>query len=218
MKNKDEILLFKRKVSAKSPYPKHEQALRIALFAHFQNYEKFKAANRLFDNFPIFSQALQAQLDAISILSILFEQYDLPLVKNSCKSYVKLPEDIVQICEISIADELKMILMYDELLDICEDKEEIKDAFYRLQADSHDKLLPMFKTIVYKDGDALTNNKLMDKFNEFGALANDISSGNIDPQKINSILGSLNLSMLSGAALGALGAILTKEIKKDDKE
>ncbi|MDR0761689.1 MAG: hypothetical protein LBF13_01420 [Campylobacteraceae bacterium] len=217
-KNRDEILLFKRKVSAKSPYLKYEQALRIALFAHFQSYEKFKAANELFDNFPIFSQALQVQLNAISALGVLFEKYDLPLVKNSCKSYVKLPEDILQTCEIFIADELKMILMYEYLLDFCEDKDDIKDTFYRLQSLSCNELLPTFRAFVYKGGDTLANNKLVDKFNEFSALANDISNGNIDPQKINSALSSLNLSMLSGAFLGALGAILAKEIKKDDKE
>jgi hypothetical protein len=111
-----------------------------------------------------------------------------------------------------------MILMYDYLLDFCEDKDDIKDAFYRLQSLSCNELLPMFRALIYKDSDMPTNNKLIDKFNEFSALANDISSGNIDPQKINSILGSLNLSMLSGAFLGALGTILTKDIKKDNKE
>jgi hypothetical protein len=222
-KNKDLLLLLKRKISAKSPYSQYEQALRIALFAHFQNYEKFKAANRLFDNFPIFSEALRSQLDAVAVLSVLFKKYDLPLVKNRCKSYVKLPNDIVQACEICIADELKMVLMYDELLDFCD--EDTKDIFYRLQALSYNELLPNFRALVYKNeknyqsgGDILSQNQLIEKFNEFGALANDISSGNIDPQKINSLLGSLNMSMLSGAVLGALGIMLTKEMKKDDTE
>jgi hypothetical protein len=221
LKNKDEILLFKRKISAKSPYQKYEQALRIALFAHFQNYEKFKAASKLFGNFPIFSEAFHIQLDAIGALGILFKTYNLPLVKNSCKSYVKLPEDIAQICEISIADELKMILMYDELLDFCDDKEDIKEVFYRLQSVSYNELLPIFKSFVYKDtkGDeAFSQHKLIEKFNEFSGLANDISSGNIDPQKINSILSSLNLSMFSGAILGALGTALAKEMKKEKEE
>ncbi|MDR1460062.1 MAG: hypothetical protein LBI78_00250 [Campylobacteraceae bacterium] len=224
-KNKDEILLFKRKISAKSPYLQYEQALRIALFAHYQNYEKFKAANTLFDNFPIFSEALHVQLDAIGALGILFEKYNVPFVKNNCKSYAKLSDNITQICEICIADELKMILVYDELLDFCSDKEDIEDTFYRLQALSCNELLPNFRTFVYKDmknhqsnDNTFSQNQLLEKFNEFGTLANNISNGNIDSQKINSILGSLNLSMLSGAVLGALGTVFTKEMGKEDTE
>ncbi|MDR1285805.1 MAG: hypothetical protein LBJ88_06365 [Campylobacteraceae bacterium] len=220
-KNKDEILLLTRKISDKSPYSRYEQALRIALFAHFQNYEKFKALNKLFDNFPIFSQALHVQLEAINALGVLFQKYDLPFVKNSCKSYVKLPDDITQICEICIADELKMILMYDEILDFCDDKDDIEDTFYRLQALSCNELLPNFRTFTCKDiknDNAFSQKQLLEKFNEFSTLANDISSGNVNPQKINSLLGSLNLSMLSGAVLGALGTVLTKELNKEDKE
>jgi hypothetical protein len=222
-KNKDEILLLKRKISAKSPYRQHEQALRIALFAHFQNCEKFKAASALFGNFPVFSEALQAELNAINALGVLFEKYALPLVKNNCKSYLKLPKDITEVYEICIADEVKMVLMYDELLDFCENKEDIKDIFYHLQALSCNELLPSFRTLACTNhqngGDIFSKNQLIEKFNEFGTLANDISSGNVDPQKINSLLGSLNLSILSGAVLGAFGTILAKEMKKeDDKE
>ncbi|MDR3345967.1 MAG: hypothetical protein LBS73_02225, partial [Campylobacteraceae bacterium] len=105
------------------------------------------------------------------------------------------------------------------LLDFCDDKEDIKDIFYRLQALSCNDLLSAFRTLSQKETKEGSEKQLIERFNDFTALANDISSGNIDPQKINDLLGSLNLSMLSGAVIGGLGAVLTKEMgkKRDDE-
>lgn len=59
----------------------------------------------------------------------------------------------------------------------------------------------------------------MDKIQEYQGIFEDISSGNINESKISQILSKLNVSMISGAVLGAASsAFLANYLNKNQEE
>ena len=60
---------------------------------------------------------------------------------------------------------------------------------------------------------------IMEKFGEYQVILDDIMSGNIDESSISNIFSKLNLSMVSGAVLGAATiALLNNYLSKKNIE
>ncbi|XPV54466.1 MAG: hypothetical protein ACNI3H_05765 [Halarcobacter ebronensis] len=59
----------------------------------------------------------------------------------------------------------------------------------------------------------------MEKIGEYQMILEDMLNGNMDETKLTNLFSKLNLSMLSGAALGAAGvAFFNDYMNKKDKE
>ncbi|MFV0481313.1 MAG: hypothetical protein ACK5LP_04955 [Campylobacteraceae bacterium] len=221
-RNKDEAYLLGQIINEDSKTKVEYQALRIALFSHIKLYEKAKLLVEKFSSIPPFVDVLKCEEEAIGALVVLFEKYEVELVKNTTTSYIKLSNSFLEACEIGVADELSMILMYNKFIPLVKE-EDIKDLFYKLQALSYNELLPQYRNFLHvntkqsSELSSFSQEKIIEKVGEFSNLANDLASGNIKPEQVNKMLGSLNLPLISGVLLGGLGAMVAKEIK-DDKE
>lgn len=222
--NKDELSLLHKRVDKKNTLSSNSQALRIALYTHLKSYEYIKKALNKYGVIPPFDNIFKLQEQMIGFLVIACETHKTELVVNNWNKYITLPDTFIEICEVCIANEIELINMYDNIIKHI-DIEDIKDLFFRLQATSYNEILPSLRafTVTTKsentevDGE-FSQEKLMEKFSEISSIANQISSGKIDQQQINTLLSSLNMPLISGALLGALGLIVAKEMKNKDEE
>ncbi len=115
--------------------------------------------------------------------------------------------------------------MYEHLLGYVQE-EDIRDAFYRLQARSFNNHLPAFRACVAQHYSLTNDNmqgfnqeKMMEMIGEYQAIFEDVVNGNMDQSKLSEIFSKLNISMVTGAVFGGASvAFLNNYLNKKNEE
>ncbi len=209
------------------------QVLRIAVYDEYHAYNTYKKTIDTFGDMRPFSNIMQAEINHYSALIPLLEKYNVPVPIDNWYEKIELPNTILECCEVGVAAEIDNIKMYDNLLLYTAEYPDITDVLYQLQAASYNNHLPAFRSCVqqysqtpvnvtdiynqYSSHD--TGEDMMAKVNEFGAIAQKISKGQMSQEDIMKLLGNTNMSFIGGILLGGIGAgLATSMLKKDDTD
>ena len=223
--NIDEQLLENQKVDENSEQTIISQVLRIAVYDEFKAYEAYTAIINKFGMIGPFVNIKEAEARHYSALIPLLEKYDVDVPINNWADKIEVPNSYIEACELGVANEIKNIAMYENLLSFTQE-DDIKDVLYRLQASSFNNHLPAFRNCVINyytsqegTSQGFNQEELMQKLGEYQGLFEDVMSGNMDQSKLTDLFSKLNVSMLSGAVLGgSLVAFLNSYIDNKDKE
>lgn len=221
--NLDEQLLISARVDINSPIPIRTQILRIAVYDEFKAYETYSKIIEKFGLVQPFVNIKEAEAIHYSALIQLMQKYNIEVPFNNWATKVEIPNTLIECCEMGVAGEIDNIAMYNNLLGFAVEND-IKDTLYRLQAASFNNHLPAFRNCVlnhYTNENTANINpeNIMEKFGEYQVILDDIMSGNIDESSISNIFSKLNLSMVSGAVLGAATiALLNNYLSKKNIE
>ena len=222
--NIDEALLISARVDQNSDIPIISQILRIAVYDEFKAYETYTKIIEKFGLVQPFVNIKEAEAVHYAALIKLMEKYGVEVPINNWASKIEIPNTLIECCEMGVAGEIDNISMYNNLLGFAVEND-IKDTLYRLQAASFNNHLPAFRNSVlnhYTNGNNANINaeNIMEKLGEYQVILDDIMSGNIDESSISNIFSKLNLSMVSGAVLGAATIALLNNYlsKKNIKE
>lgn len=223
--NIDEQLLENQRVDVKNEQAVFSQILRIAVYDEFKAYEAYSSIINKFGFIQPFVNIREAEARHYSALIPLLEKYGVDVPINNWAEKIEVPNSYIEACELGVATEIKNIAMYDNLLSYTQE-EDIKDVLYRLQAASYNNHLPAFRNCVINyytsqqgNEQGFNQEELMQKLGEYQGLFEDVMSGNMDQGKLTELFSKLNVSMLSGAALGgALVAFLNSYIDNKNKE
>ena len=223
--NIDEQLLENQKVDENSEQTIISQILRIAVYDEFKAYEAYTAIINKFGMIGPFVNIKEAEARHYSALIPLLEKYDVDVPINNWADKIEVPNSYIEACELGVANEIKNIAMYENLLSFTQE-DDIKDVLYRLQASSFNNHLPAFRNCVInyytsreETSQGFNQEELMQKLGEYQGLFEDVMSGNMDQGKLTDLFSKLNVSMLSGAVLGgSLVAFLNSYIDNKDKE
>ena len=217
--NIDEALLISARIDVNSQVPIISQILRIAVYDEFKAYETYTKIIERFGLLQPFVNIKEAEAVHYAALIKLMEKYGVEVPINDWASKIEIPNTLIECCELGVAGEISNIAMYNNLLGFAIEND-VKDTLYRLQAASFNNHLPAFRNSVlshYNSG-SITNinpENIMEKLGEYQVILDDIMSGNIDESSISNIFSKLNLSMVSGAVLGAATiAILNNYLSK----
>lgn len=219
--NIDEQLLISARVDVNSEIPIRTQILRIAVYDEFKAYETYTKIIEKFGLVQPFVNIKEAEAIHYSALIQLMQKYNIEVPINNWTSKIEIPNTLIECCEMGVAGEIANIAMYNNLLSYTTDLD-IKDVLFRLQAASYNNHLPAFRNCVLThytntNNNSLTQENVMEKLGEYQVILDDIMSGNIDESPISKIFSKLNLSMVSGAVLGAaLIALLNNYISKEE--
>jgi len=219
--NIDEQLLISARVDVNSEIPIRTQILRIAVYDEFKAYETYTKIIEKFGLVQPFVNIKEAEAIHYSALIQLMQKYNIEVPINNWTSKIEIPNTLIECCEMGVAGEIANIAMYNNLLSYTTDLD-IKDVLFRLQAASYNNHLPAFRNCVLThytntNNNSLTQENVMEKLGEYQVILDDIMSGNIDESSISKIFSKLNLSMVSGAVLGAaLIALLNNYISKEE--
>ncbi len=221
IKNPDESILEKQKVDLNSDIPLSHQVLRIAIYDEFKAYETYSKIIEKFGYETPFVNIKEAEARHYSMLIPLLEKYEVEIPQNDWADKIQVPKTLIECYELGVAGEIKNIQMYDELL-LHTNEADIKDALYKLQAASYNNHLPAFRSAVAQYYANNTGNiqqeDLMKKFQEYQELFEEFSSGNIDESKITQLLSKINMPMVGGLVLGAVGAALVNNMIEKNQE
>ncbi|RXJ87971.1 DUF2202 domain-containing protein [Arcobacter sp. CECT 8985] len=225
MVNLDENILLSQRVDLNSEQAVESQVLRIAVYDEFKAYETYSKIIEKFGAIKPFINIKEAEAVHYSALMPLLQKYNVEVPINDWQEKIKVPNSYIECCELGVASEINNIAMYDNL--IANTKQpDIKDILFKLQAASYNNHLPAFRKCVLNHYNGLNQSTslnsvedMMSKANEYQMLLEDVASGNIDQNKITEILSKLNISMISGAGLGAaLVAFLNNYSQENNKE
>lgn len=205
--NIDEALLISARIDVNSQISITSQILRIAVYDEFKAYETYTKIIEKFGLLQPFVNIKEAEAIHYAALINLMEKYGVEVPVNNWASKIEIPNTIIECCEMGVAAEINNIAMYNNLLSFAVESD-IKDTLFRLQAASFNNHLPAFRNCVlthYNNGNNTNINpeNIMEKLGEYQVILDDIMSGNIDESSISNIFSKLNLSMVSGAVLGA---------------
>lgn len=225
MVNFDEEILLSQKVDENSEQPVLSQVLRIAVYDEFKAYETYSKIIEKFGEVNPFVNIKEAEANHYSALIPLLQKYEVAVPFNDWAEKVEVPKTFVECCEVGVAAEINNIAMYDNLISYIKE-EDVKDILFRLQAASFNNHLPAFRRCVLNhytgtNESASVNSidNMMNKANEYQVLFEDFANGNVDQNKITELLSKLNVSMLSGAGLGAaLVAFLNNYVENKEEE
>jgi rubrerythrin len=231
--NYDEELLVAQRVNPNLETPIVEQVLRISVYDEYQAYETYRAIIEKFGNQAPFSNIIEAEIRHFSMLEPLLQKYNVSTPINNWDTKIKLPETLLESCEVGVAGEIQNIQMYDDLLMYVDNYPDIQDAFYRLQAASFNNHLPAFRRCVQQysteqmetsmqDSAPLNPNipapdnaEMMNKVNDFRNIATKLSSGKLSQQDMVKVFSSMNMATMGGLLMGGLGAVqLLKALDK----
>ncbi len=220
--NIDEQVLISQKVDLNSDQTVISQVLRIAVYDEFHAYETYVAIIEKFGNVNPFVNIKEAEAVHYTALMPLCEKYGVNIPINDWANKIEVPATLLECYELGVAAEINNIKMYDNLIEHT-DELDIKDTLYKLQAASYNNHLPAFRASVlaYNSNNAdetFTSDNIMSKVGEYQELLEDITSGNMDEAKITQLLGKMNISMISGAAIGSAGIALLNTYNKNNKE
>lgn len=223
--NIDEQLLEGQKVVENNEHSVISQVLRIAVYDEFKAYESYTKIIENFGYISPFVNIKEAEARHYSMLIPLLEKYEIEVPINNWANKIEVPNSYVEACELGVANEIKNIAMYENLLSYVQE-DDIRDVLYRLQAASYNNHLPTFRNCVInyytlEEGSTqgFNQEELMQKLGEYQNLFEDVMSGNMDQGKLTELFSKLNVSMLSGAVLGgALVAFLNSYIDNKNKE
>ncbi len=225
--NFDERVLISQRVDLSFDEPVLNQTLRIAAYDEYHAYEVYKKVIEKFGNVNPFANIIVAEQNHINATLSFLQKYDVEPPINDWEDKIEIPDTLIECCEVGVAAEIDNIKMYDNLLSYTK-QTDIQDMFFRLQAASFNNHLPAFRSCVsshyssqgefVNTDNAQNQEDMMAKMNEFKDLATRIASGEADPAEITKLLGSSNISFISGMLLGGVGASLaTGMLNKDGK-
>jgi hypothetical protein len=230
--NFDEALLEGLRVDPSYNEDILHQVLRIAVYDEYHAFNAYKKIIDTFGDMKPFSNIMAAEVKHYSALIPLLEKYNVPVPIDNWYEKIEIPDTILECCEVGVAAEIDNIKMYDNLLLYCNDYPDITDVLYRLQAASYNNHLPTFRSCVqqysatpinvadiyneYSTHD--TGEDMMEKVNEFSALAQKVSTGQMSQEDIMKLLGNTNMSFIGGILLGGIGAQLVTSMLKNNKE
>lgn len=221
--NYDEQILLSQRVDINSEQSIISQVLRIAVYDEFKAYETYTKVIEKFGFVQPFVNIKEAESRHYSTLIPLLEKYGIEVPINNWASKIELPNTYIECCEVGVAAEIRNITMYDNLL-LHIQEEDIKDILFRLQAASFNNHLPTFRNCVISYYNSTNNQKfnqedLIQKLGEYQGLFDDLMTGNVDQNKLTELFSKLNISMISGGALGSASiALLNSYLNKDIKE
>ncbi len=221
--NLDEDLLLSQRVDVNNQQAIVSQVLRIAVYDEFKAYETYTKIIEKFGAVHPFVNIKEAEALHYSVLIPLLQKYEVEVPLNDWDLKIEVPNTYIECCEIGVASEIENIAMYDNLI-AHTNEEDVKDVLYRLQAASFNNHLPAFRQCVLNHYTLPAANQgfnpegMMDKVNEYQELFQDLASGNMDQGKITELLTKLNVSMISGFALGGTSAaFLNNYINKEEE-
>ncbi|WP_404318516.1 DUF2202 domain-containing protein [Malaciobacter canalis] len=209
MVNYDEDILISQKVDVNSEQTIEAQVLRIAVYDEFKAYETYSKIIEKFGAIHPFVNIKEAEAVHYSALMPLLQKYNVEVPVNDWALKVQVPKTYIECCELGVSSEINNIAMYDHLI-LHTTQSDIKDTLYKLQAASYNNHLPAFRKCVLNhynginQGSSLNSvEDMMSKASEYQMLLEDIASGNMDQNKLTELFSKLNISMISGAGLGA---------------
>ncbi len=215
MQNVDYISLITRKiVFDENALPTLAQALRIAIYDEYKAHEFYSAIISKHNVTTPFANIVQAEARHFESLIALCKKYDIEPPINDLKGSISAPNTLRECYELSVASEIENIYMYDYLLDYVKEYPDVIDTFYKLQAASFNNHLPAFRAHLNN----LSQENIMEKFNEFSQMANKIASGEAKPEDITQMLKSSNVSLLSGLLTGGVGGVALNQFFSDKEE
>lgn len=224
--NVDQNLLDAQRVDPNDPQPVLSQALRIAAYDEFDAYNTYSNVIAKFGNVLPFSNIINSEINHYNEMIGLMQKYgvEAPLVQQT---QIELPNSLQECCEIAVAAEIDNVALYDNLL-MYVNEPDVRDLFYRVQAASYNNHLPAFRACVasfYNQSNQVVNTQttqntnIMDNMAQYQELLDDAMNGNIDQNKIMSMLSNMNMSMIGGLAVGALGGMaINNLINKENIE
>lgn len=225
MVNFDENILVSQRVDENNEQSMESQILRIAVYDEFKAYETYSKIIEKFGAINPFVNIKEAEAVHYSALIPLLQKYEVEVPVNDWSEKIEVPNTYIECCELGVAGEIKNIAMYDHLISYAKD-EDIKDTLFKLQAASFNNHLPVFRNCVqnhYSGNNEMTNvnsvDDMMNKASEYQMLLEDFASGNVDQNKITELMSKLNISMMSGAGMGAaLVAFLNSYVENKQEE
>jgi hypothetical protein len=207
--NYDEDILISQKVDVNSEQSIEAQVLRIAVYDEFKAYETYSKIIETFGAIHPFVNIKEAEAVHYSALMLLLQKYNVEVPVNDWALKVQVPKTYIECCELGVASEINNIAMYDHLI-LHTTQSDIKDTLYKLQAASYNNHLPAFRKCVLNHYNGINQSSslnsvedMMSKASEYQMLLEDIASGNMDQNKLTELFSKLNISMISGAGLGA---------------
>jgi hypothetical protein len=207
--NYDEDILISQKVDVNSEQSIEAQVLRIAVYDEFKAYETYSKIIETFGAIHPFVNIKEAEAVHYSALMLLLQKYNVEVPVNDWALKVQVPKTYIECCELGVASEINNVAMYDHLI-LHTTQSDIKDTLYKLQAASYNNHLPAFRKCVLNHYNGINQSSslnsvedMMSKASEYQMLLEDIASGNMDQNKLTELFSKLNISMISGAGLGA---------------
>ncbi len=222
--NYDEQLLLSKRVDVNNEQIIVSQVLRIAVYDEFKAYETYSKVIEKFGYVQPFVSIKEAEAVHYAALIPLLKKYNVEVPINNWTEKIEIPNTYIECCELGVASEINNISMYDDLLSYVKE-EDVKDVLFKLQAASYNNHLPSFRNCVLnsyttEDNSSFNQEDIMQKFGEYQMFLDDIMAGNIDQNKLTEIFSKLNMSMISGAALGsaAIAFLNNYASNKNNKE
>lgn len=223
--NFDENILISQRVDENSEQTIESQVLRIAVYDEFKAYETYSKIIEKFGAINPFINIKEAEAVHYSALIPLLQKYEVAVPINDWAEKIEVPNTYIECCELGVAGEIRNIAMYDHLISYVKN-EDIKDTLFKLQAASFNNHLPVFRNCVqnhYSGNSEMMNinsvDDMMNKASEYQILLEDFASGNVDQNKITELMSKLNISMISGAGMGAaLVAFLNSYVENKQNE
>ncbi len=215
--NIDQDILDKRRIDPNSSQDILSQALRICTYDEFRAYNTYLNVINKFGNVLPFSNIINAEIKHYNESLSLVQKYGIeaPVVSES---QIELPNTIQECCELGIAGEIKNIEMYEHLLSYVQEPD-VRDLFYRLQAASYNNHLPAFRSCVMKYYTSnMEQNNVLENISQYQELMQEVMSGNVDQNKLLSMLSNSNMSLIGGIVLGALGGMSLNSFINKEKE
>jgi len=230
MTNFDEDLLVAQRVDPNYNEEILHQVLRIATYDEYHAYNAYKKIIDTFGSMNPFANIMESEVRHYNMLIPLHQKYDVPLPYDNWYDKIKLPDTILECCEVGVVAEIDNIKMYDDLLMHVDGYPDIQDVLYRLQAASYNNHLPAFRRCVaqYSNEDVNSYNNfenskqneqdMMAKVNEFSQIAQKFQSGKMSQEDMMKLLGNTNMSFLGGIALGAVGAAMLPKMFENKED
>lgn len=208
--NNDQHILDAQRVDINDSQPILSQALRIAAYDEFEAYNTYNNILLKFGNVLPFSNIINSEIMHYNEILVLLQKYGIeaPIVSQT---QIDLPNTLQECCEMAVVAEIDNIKLYNNLLAHVSEPD-VRDLFYRLQAASYNNHLPAFRTCVFNFYNQNNSKNRGNELQNYQGLIEDVVNGNVDQNKIMSMLSSMNLSLLSGLVIGGLGGITLNDL------
>ncbi len=236
--NSDFAILQSARIDINANIPVITQALRIAIYDEMKAYETYMQIIEKFGAVEPFVNIVEAEKRHYVMLLQLLEKYAVEIPNDDFSATIVLPQTLLEACELGVVAELENIKMYDNLIENTKEYPDVQEVFFQLQAASYNNHLVAFRRAVQSvytqafSGENQNNpnqdmqnlagfEQTISKLDDFSKTISDFSNGKMDQNAIVNMLNNKNVSLLGGAVLGALGAVLLSQNlnnKEDNKE
>ena len=177
----------------------------------------------------MFVNLQSAELSHINALKFHLQKLNVAIPENPYANTLTLPASLEEVVQTAIMRENKNVALYNTLL-ANEQNPEIIDTFYRLQAASFDRHIPVLQNALIRVQNPIAQNpknmqNTMEILNngkevlkETGAMIAQLKEGTLKQEQLESFLGRLNYSLIGGVIIGALGVAVFNEFLNQNKE